>query len=386
MRSLGTVRRLPSAAAAVAVPPAASTDLLLHAVSPKPPAPQSGSAAPLRAPALRPTVYVHRIIPMADVLLQQQGLQQLLQHLLQQLEAAFRDPHVHPTSSSTIVLQLLQQQTPARQAALQQALFEALQLLKEGEDGERLLRLNVEKVELRVPQEAAAAAGAAAASGPAAASQQQQQQQQQQQLVIRASSRGGCWLEPEQVTVPGGAAGYDGECDLHASAAARLKQQQQQQQQHPLAPEASTAESSAAPSPLLSELFTPEGGSIREGEGGSAAAAGSSSSSSGGSSIHRSSSCTNERLPFSWGRGGTAAAAAEAERTAPLIPLKGITEEQLAAKRAAAQRAGSTYIYDFLGLINAELQQQWRRSQEALAASGDTRKLVVPNKLLEVCS
>ena len=309
---------------------------------------------------MRETVYVHRVIPTAKPLVDRGGMQQLLQHLLQQIEAAFRDPNVQPTSSSAVVLQLLEPQSAEQHRELQKCLFEELQSLK-ATAGERLLQFNVEKIELRFPQSVPNTTATAAAP---------------QQQILRASSRGGCWLELEETLGNGDSTSYDNECDMHASRAA------QQPQQQPLTAEASTAESSTAPSPLLSESQTPEGRGSREADVATA-----DSSTTRPMLIMSSRSQSSENLPFSWtGReaAAAAAAAAEAERTAPLVPLMGISETQLASKRAAAQRAGSTYIYDFLGLIRAELQQQWLHAQQELKETGDCRKFEIPQKLMEV--
>ncbi|XP_026193591.1 acetyl-CoA carboxylase [Cyclospora cayetanensis] len=379
LQSEGTVRRLPSVAASAAVPPAASADILLHALTPKKPSAVPGAPATRRTPPLRDTVYVHRIVADAEPLLEGNGMQQLLQLLLQQLEAAFRDPHVHPTSSSSITLQLLPPQTEEKRAALQAAFFEGLQTLKATE-GERLLQLNVEKLDLKVPQ---------AVSSPGVSLEDTVPEQQ----VLRASSRGGCWLEPQETQGLPASALYDRECDLHTSPSAEFQapQQQQLQPRQPELPlEVSTAESSTVPSPLPSELQTPETGGSREAE--ASTPADRTAAEQFRTSIE---SHSSDDFSVSWTRHGSSrgtggcqvgartAAAAEAERTAPLVVLKGINEAQLAAKRAAAQRAGSTYIYDFLGFIKAELRQQWQRSQQELVDAGDSRILQVPEKLVE---
>ena len=372
LEAQGTVRRLPSGAAAVAVPPAASTDVLLHVVTPRQPPLPAGTAAPVRTPPMRETVHIHRIVPKADFLLQRDGMKQLLQHLLHQLEAVFRDPHIHQTSSSSVTLQLLESQTPERQAELQKCLFEELQSLKANE-GQRLLQLNVERVELKIPQVFAGNDKPTAAAGDGGAAPQQ--------VMLRSSSRGGCWLEPEATPGFQRTLGYEGDCDMHSAAAAEMLQQQQQPQQQRslMTTEASTAENSAAPSPLLSEIQTPENGMSREVMS-TETASGEPSLRSAVSSLSREATA----LPPAWEKGETAAAAAEAERTAPLVPLKGVSDGQLAAKRAAAQRAGSTYIYDFLGLVRNQIQQQWQDTQRELTDAGDNRKLQIPEKLMEV--
>lgn len=362
LEALGTVRRLPSAAAAAAVPAPAASDVLLHAVTPQAASPSARGSSSIRVPPQRETVYVHRIVPKADALLRRNGMRSLLQHLLQQLETAFRDPHVHPTSSSVVTVHVLEPLSTANSAELQRSLFEELQTLKEKE-GQRLLQLNIEQVELQIhPEQTDRHSTAADASA-----------------VIRASSRGGCWLEPEHTA---GIQGTDtSDCDLHT-----LKQQGQQR----LPAEVSTADNSAAPSPLLSELNTPEDSMSREGASTGTVTA----ETSVRSSTSPRSANEGAQLPLPWDEKeadsssskSSAAAAAEAEQTAPLVPLKGVSDAQLAAKRAAAQRAGSTYIYDFLGLIRTEVMQQWRDRQQALAAAGEKRELQIPKRLMEVCS
>jgi acetyl-CoA carboxylase/biotin carboxylase 1 len=71
----------------------------------------------------------------------------------------------------------------------------------------------------------------------------------------------------------------------------------------------------------------------------------------------------------------------EEERMCSLEPYP--TSSKMGNKRAAARRVGSTYAYDFLGLMNRELVEMWNAYAEEIAASGDGTAPDLPPKVFE---